>query len=259
MNIYIHTSGRPDIQTTLNNLPVEILPLMTLVVQNRESKKYIHIEKNYGCEVLVLPKGITRLSPTRQWLLENCPSKNMGLLDDDLVFFKRSKNLKLHRMNWKDFVAMFALTNEWLSKHNIIHCGISAREGNNRITSSYVECSRMMRALFYDVDAVRKTGARFDRIVTKQDFDMTLQLLRKGYPNAVSYLFAHNQSGGSNSQGGCSAYRTEKVMVQSANKLAKLHPGFVKVVEKKTKSSWEGGSRIDVRIAWKKAFNSSLG
>jgi hypothetical protein len=85
---------------------------------------------------------------------------------------------------------------------------------------------------------------------------MTLQLLRAGYPNAVITEFVHNQAG-SNTEGGCSAYRDAKMMESSARKLAKLHPGFVKVVTKETKTSWGGGERVDVQIAWKKALASA--
>lgn len=258
MKIYIHTYGRAGKQVTLDNLPPKILQTVCLVVQSRESKKYLYVDERYGCQVLVLPKNIIRLSPTRQWLLENCPGDYMGLLDDDLIFFKRGKDLKLSKMSCRDFISMFALMKTWMSKYKAVHCGISAREGNNRISVDHIQCSRMMRALFYNVNVLRKEGVSFNRIMTKQDFDMTLQLLRRGYPNPVSYLFAHNQSGGSNSKGGCSSYRTNKVMNDSAYKLAKLHPGFVKVVEKKSKSSWGGGSRVDVRISWKKAYESSF-
>ena len=113
----------------------------------------------------------------------------------------------------------------------------------------------MMRLLAYDKQKVLDTGAKFDRIDTKQDFDMTLQLLRKGYKNLVFYKYAHNQSG-SNARGCCSVYRNPEMMDRCSNELAALHPDFVKVVEKYTKTSWGGGIRTDVRIAWKKAYES---
>ena len=46
------------------------------------------------------------------------------------------------------------------------------------------------------------------------------------------------------------------MMDRCSNELAALHPDFVKVVEKYTKTSWGGGIRTDVRIAWKKAYES---
>jgi hypothetical protein len=36
-----------------------------------------------------------------------------------------------------------------------------------------------------------------------------------------------------------------------------LHPAFVKVVEKATKTSWGGETRTDVQVSWKKAYASA--
>ena len=150
---------------------------------------------------------------------------------------------------------MFSVLEYFLE--NYIHVGISAREGNNRVQSNLKENTRMMRLLGYNKPEVLKTGARFDRIDTKQDFDMTLQLLRKGHKNAVLYSFAHNQPG-SNNTGGCSVYRDPEMMDRCSHELAALHPDFVKVVEKQNKTGWGGGIRPDVRIAWKKAYESYI-
>jgi hypothetical protein len=89
-----------------------------------------------------------------------------------------------------------------------------------------------------------------------EDFDVTLQLLRKGHRNAVLNQWAQDQ-GTSNAPGGCSTYRTPEVQAAGAYGLQKLHPDFVTVVDKETKQAWGGGVRKDVRIAWKKALESS--
>ena len=250
MLIYIHTAGRPDKQITLKSFPASLVKRTRLVVQDAEKDHYLKLPN-----VVVLPGDIDRLSPTRQWILENAESDKFVMMDDDLTFAHRGPytGTKLYKANTENVETIFTEL-EYLLE-NYIHVGISAREGNNRVQSNLKENTRMMRLLGYNKPEVLKTGARFDRIDTKQDFDMTLQLLRKGHKNAVLYSFTHNQPG-SNNTGGCSVYRDPEMMDRCSHELAALHPDFVKVVEKQTKTSWGGGIRTDVRIAWKKAYES---
>jgi hypothetical protein len=134
------------------------------------------------------------------------------------------------------------------------HVGISARGGNNLKLSKVETNERMMRFLAYDRMRV-PPDCRFDRVPCKQDFDMTLQLLRKGLPNAVIYEFAQDQVRQSNAPGGCANYRTEEMVEEAARELQRLHPKFVKLVEK-TNNNWKGfekESRLEVKIAWKQA------
>lgn len=256
MLIFVHSAGRGDIALpTLDHLMAGPLrDCVRLVVQQREERAYAH--HRLGVKTVVLPSGITRLSPTRQWLLENSPEDRFILMDDDLAFAKRRKDdpSRFERSSPKETAAALHRMNELLDKY--AHVGMLGREGGNRVTERVVYNTRMMRVLGYRRDIVQKVGARFDRVPIKQDFDMTLQLLRAGYDNAVLATHVQNQAG-SNTAGGCSAYRTDKMMEDISHKLAKLHPGFVKVVQKETKSAWGGGVRTDVQIAWKKARASA--
>lgn len=249
MKLVIHTYGRADKQVTLNNIPKAHHKNLWLAVQKREAYRY-----NYS-NLIILPKEIKKLSPTRQYLVETCEEEQLLLMDDDLLFYKRlDDSVKLTKMGKTDFTKMFNMLSKWLKKE-VHHVGISAREGNNRVADDFKLCTRAMRVLGYNVKTLVDNNFRFDRIPTKQDFDMTLQMLREGYANKVSYTYCQNQSG-SNTEGGCSTYRTEAMMNSSAIKLAKLHHPFVKVVEKETKTAWGGGVRKDVLIQWKKAYAS---
>ena len=255
MLIYIHTAGRPDKQITLKSFSAELMKHTRLVVQDSEKDKYNIAPLKE--KLVVLPKDIDRLSPTRQWILENAETDKFVMMDDDLTFAHRGpySKTKLFQANAENVDQMFRELEYLLDTY--IHVGISAREGNNRVASNLKENTRMMRLLGYKKPEVLKTKARFDRIDTKQDFDMTLQLLRLGHKNAVLYSYAHNQPG-SNVKGGCSIYRSPEMMDRCSHELAELHPKFVKVVEKHTKTSWGGGKRTDVRIAWKKAYESYI-
>jgi hypothetical protein len=253
MLIYIHTSGRPDKQITLKSFPSELIKRTRLVVQEKEQHHY----QSFKDYVVVLPSHISTLSPTRQWIFENAETNKFVMMDDDLTFAYRKKDtgVQLHKASMENVLEMFHVLE--ISLDSYTHVGVSAREGNNRVNSSNKEIARMMRILAYDKQKVLEVGGRFDRIDTKQDFDITLQLLRRGHKNLVLYDFAHNQPG-SNNTGGCSVYRDSEMMNRCSHELEELHPEFVKVVEKTTKTSWGGGVRTDVRIAWKKAYESCL-
>lgn len=255
MLIFVHSSGRAGTLPTYDALMrSRYRDDVRLVVQGKEVETYKQAHPD--AEIIVLPPEVTMLSPTRQWLLENSETKKFVLVDDDLTFSKRRSDdrTKFQSATNADITAMLKAMERQLDKY--AHVGVLAREGGNRITDTYTECIRMMRILGYRQDIVQHVGARFDRIMTKQDFDMTLQLLRAGHPNRVLCNWVHNQAG-SNAAGGCSAYRTPEVMDRSAHKLAKLHPGYVKVVEKETKGAWGGGVRMDVLVQWKKAFKEA--
>lgn len=264
MKIYIHTSGRATLteQRTLGTMfgaSKKNLRRVSLVVQASQAKDYELIASSNGVNMLVLPPEITRLSETRQHLLD-ISEKVFVMMDDDLLFFERRKDddTKFSKIHGEQVFEMFDTLEDRMK--GFAHGGILAREGGNRIVGKQnVYATRMMRVLAYDPKKVRKVGARFDRMVTKQDFDMTLQLLRAGYPNILMADYVQGQYGDgcSNAPGGCSVYRTPEMMDASAHKLAELHPGFVTVVQKESKVSWGGGVRTDVNIQWKKALQSS--
>ena len=262
MRLYIHTYGRANKQTTWNLLPKQLKAETTFVVQKREAPQWVGT-----ANVLILPANIRTLSPTRQWILDQHSVKLRGpflcLLDDDLRFDKRrmDKAGLFQVATEADILALFAKL-ERVLKAGYVHAGLLEREGGNRCETPFRVATRMSRVLAYNVAEVRKVDARFDRVPCKQDFDMTLQLLRAGCANYQICDYVQGQSGSSNAAGGCSAYRDLAMLDAAAKKLSKLHPGFVKLVQKETISAWGATkdapvTRTEVVIAWKKAFLSS--
>lgn len=253
MRIYIPSRGRAHLVRTWKNLPPDHGAVM--VVPPAETKDY----RDAGFMVLPCPaKGI---GPTRQWIVDQHDlreGKQILMLDDDLEFFERrdddptkvakASTLSLKRM-LKRVQAISKVT---------AHGGIATREGCNRNVDTVIPDTRCLRALFYDVAAMRKHSVRFDRVPVMEDFDVALQLLRLGYHSATVNQWVQDQPG-SNTAGGCSLYRTAEVQAKGARGLAKLHPDFVTVVEKPALKSggWNGEPRLDVRVQWKKAFNNA--
>jgi len=251
VDIIIPTYGRAGSQSTLKQLNgAGIVP--TLVVQERER----HLYKMYepAAKIYVLPDKIRTIAPTRQHILEFVGSDDrMVMMDDDLVFFKRRDDdrTKLRDIDPAELAHMLEVMDTALSTWP--HVGIAAREGANRVTESHVENTRIMRVLGYNRKVLRKECITFGRIEVMEDFDVALRLLRMGHPNLVLNEYAHNQAG-SGAAGGCSHFRTKELHAICAHRLAEMHPGFVKVVQKETKGAWGGGTRTDVNIYWKKAF-----
>ena len=253
--IYIPTRGRLIKQKTLKNIPKNIIPYTKLVVGKEEADSHI---KLYGKDrVMISPlKGISKI---RQWIMENSYSKYSLFLDDDMNFNIR-KNKKLIKCNENEINDMFLLLHNWLKK-DFIHVGISARQHNFCEKNDFAETTRMNNAYAYNVEKFLKSKIRFDRLQVMEDFDVTLSLLELGYNNRVTYKYAWGQ-GASGAKGGCSIYRTKEIQSNAAYELKKLHPNFVKIKIKNSKSIWNGinnNQRIDVNISWKKAYSEKKG
>ena len=134
---------------------------------------------------------------------------------------------------------------------------IAMREGGNRDTVGIRECCRVARVIGYDRDIFLDSRADFTNSTVMDDFEVTLALLCRGYPNGVLNTYAQNQKS-SNAPGGASLYRTLGMHKAAAEKLASRYPQFVRTVEKTTKTAWNGATRTDVIVQWKKALESAM-
>jgi len=117
------------------------------------------------------------------------------------------------------------------------------------------ECTRVNGCIGINPTLLRRAGATF-RLPVMGDFDLNLQLLTKGYKTLTYNKLVFEQAG-SNTEGGCSIYRTNEVQSRGAEALAALWPEFVSIRKKETKHSWGGQPRLDVSCRWKAAFLSS--
>lgn len=248
MQIFIPSMARAHDQRTLKVLmEAGIAPI--LVVPPKETSSYF--ENACGVTILACPaKGIAM---TRQWIMDNSKQDHIVMMDDDLSFHVRRKDdpAKFTQATPKDVRAMVAEIDKQLKK--LAHVGVLAREGGNRITDKFVDCSRPLRVYAYNMAMVRASGAKYHKGLVQDDFDMTLQLLRAGYANRIICDYVNDQVT-SNAPGGASTYRTMDVHNASVKKLAELHAPHVRIVEKQTKGAWQGQDRLDVVISWKKAY-----
>lgn len=247
MQIFIPTMQRTHDQRTLNVLAgAGFHPI--LVVPRNELSDYRRVWRQ--C-VACPAKGIAM---TRQWIMDFAEADgHIVMMDDDLSFHVRRSDdpTKFTQATPVDVRRMVKSIDATLKK--FAHVGVLAREGGNRITDPFVDCSRPLRVYAYNMKKVREAEVAYHKGLVQDDFDMTLQLLRKGYANRILCNFVNDQVT-SNAPGGASTYRTMDVHNASVKKLAELHAPHVRVVEKQTKGAWQGQARLDVVISWKKAY-----
>jgi len=187
--------------------------------------------------------------------MDNTDTLAAIFLSDDLSFNVRRDpgTVSLSVCTAEDVSAMLQLLTSWVLDDGFGHAGVSRRRGNNTVTEEYEDITRMNDVYAYNVDDYRESGARFDRLQVRNDFDVTLTMLRQGYINRVSYTYAWGQ-GQSGADGGCSTYRTFDIQKAAAHQLARIHAGLVRVCVKQSKWGDVGDHRVDVNIAWKKAY-----
>lgn len=256
ITIMIPTLGRLDKQITLDYLSRShpLLDRITLVTTHSEHRAHWN-KYAEQCVVIGAPDNIKGIAATRQWCVENCPTDYLFILDDDMVFFKRDDlDIRLSKSTPNDLEEMFQELISWLEFEDFLLVGLSARQGNNNVYEDYVDVTRQMNFHGINIKMFKDYGFRFDGLKVMEDFNLLLNMFTRAIPNRVSYRYCWNQSG-SGAKGGCSTYRTGELQKQCALELKERFPDFVAVVEKKSKSGWDGlETRTDVRIQWKKAF-----
>ena len=248
MKFYVPSRGRPSCQTphTLHRFGVQKQDII-VVVRPDEQNKYADI----GFELHVLPKKVQGLSQTRQHLIEQF-TKIHCQIDDDITGFL----FKPDTSQWavvpitkvSAFRKMIDIFEQWLDT-GITACSTQDRVGlAHPSNSSFKDYARIGQMIFLNPKTIIRRGYRFDRVKLYADQDMALQIVRGGDVTRVSCTYGHTMKP-TYAPGGCQAYRNQKCIDESANKLVKLHPGLVRLRWKR-KGKFNVPSRI---IAWKKA------
>lgn len=268
MKIIIPTYRRVDRQFTLRCIPKEWRRSTVLVCDDEDAPK---LEK-HDVNIKVVPPKIKTIAQKRAWIIRKWAGHKILMLDDDLRFCRRdySKPKTFLRQATAEDVS-WALNKVAAKLAKFAHVGIAPRQGNNnleamqrrRIAKSHgaknvmakhirwEPNSRMIYALGYDTDVVLEY-CRLGRIEHREDMDYTLQLMRHGFENRVLAEVCVDQTYAG--PGGARLERTMETSNADAEKLARLHPGYVKVVEKEYKQSIP---RKEVICYWKKAIKEA--
>jgi hypothetical protein len=265
MNIYIPSMRRADkrvLSGPAAHLPPTVTPVY--VVPGDERAIYTGALEHFGLKARVMspPSAVKGIAATREWIGQWAAAQGEDkfiMADDDITFLVRQdrNDFRLRLAEQADVRQMLDWIWHRLDTHE--HVGISGREGNNRIGNGDMDDlvdfnNRTIRLLAYQTKAFLEV--EHGRVVVMEDFDVNLQILRKGGSIAVSYWFAQGQRM-TGETGGCSTYRNHAVHEASARRLAELHPGFVTLRDKANKTDAEGfGTRKECTIQWKRAHQA---
>ena len=282
-----HSNGEAQ---TFEHVPRDFA--LTLVVRAEEAQQYEKMLgdlRRHSDEIWAIPEGaVSGIATTRQWIVEEALRRGhdrLVMMDDDLHFIVRGRmsdpedDVHLRPCDDQDFRDMV----EWFDHalgfskgpehgchgHNrpafshpgtYSHAAVSMREGNNREPGfgAHMVASRGIRVVGYDLRFFDPTQTNdpvsFRAAVEgREDLDMTLQLLRRGQPNIVTYHWAQGQRS-AGAPGGLEGQRSAEQLDQTAELLAELHPGLVKTRVKLNKTGAMAGERTEVTIGWKKAL-----
>ena len=252
--IYIPTYNRIDAQVTLERIPLSAGAAdgrVVLVATRKEAKK---LERKWEVPVLVQPEDVTNIAQKRAWIIEQCRYERMIMLDDDLRFCFRPTfdEPKLITVPPDHKGACREWTNIEAALEKYAHVGMGARMGAQAKKFKWQFNTRMMYVLGYQTRIIQKCN--LGSIRTREDMDYTLQLLQKGYRNLVNYKLLVDQTYAK--AGGMTEERTIERSNKDALRLAKRYPGLVRTVEKEYTHSIP---RMEVVVAWRKAFESKNG
>lgn len=218
--------------------------------------QYVEYRASVPEDVEVLQCPEVGIAAVRHWIGRNVRNDKFVMLDDDVHFLvRRGPDMWQMRKTEKSEVDdLFRTVENLLYRYG--HVGVSGREGNNRIGVGepplIAENTRTIRFLAYRTEDFLR--AEHGRVRVMEDFDVNLQLLRRGVPNCSIHYWAQGQRM-TNAPGGCSTYRSHEVHEQSAIRLAELHPGLVSLRQKQNKTGGDFGTRTEVTIQWKRALN----
>lgn len=247
MRIVVPTRGRWDMKLTSDILPKSWRDRIDIVCPEKEAVR--HTDYRSWAHVVVQPDPDMTIAAKRAWIMKTWSSEKIVMMDDDLMTWsmKREDNpAKLRMAKTEDVEAALAELEKIISPETP-HAGFGTRLMNNRRPPGW-HVGRMQYVLGYHLPTIRK-HCELGRIETREDMDYTLQLLRKGFPCAVSNDCCVEQKS-YGSKGGCYGQRTTEASDSDARKLAELHPGYVRVVQKEYKNH----PRLEVVCQWGRAL-----
>lgn len=252
--LLIPSKGRPALRNATADMLVEAGFCPTFVVPATEVGSYR--KGNPLCKVEGHPDELQGLPLAMEYALDLVPDGSTPIVfDDDLVLYNRFDGTsRLPRNKPSETQATIRWLLDAAKTHG--HATISPTQFNNHVPEDTRAVVAARSVLAFDIDVLRRERIGIARVPSKNDYDITLQLLRKGYANICSYTMCHKQVAGPTLPGGCTPYRDDALHAKASNLLKTLHPDFVRVVEKR-KPEWPF-PRMDVVVSWNKAYESGL-
>ena len=264
IHIYVPSRSRPDRLGVLEQLSDQHLANTHVVVPKSQYETYhqrLQDEWNEPVpEVIGLPDEF-RIGETRRWCAHDAAARGDShflMVDDDIRFLVRQDidDWRLREATIEDVDQML----DWMGRtirgtRGMSLLSVSPREGNNRPGVGTPEDLLVMQQRIHRVymwDTEEFLALEHLRVTVAEDFDLALQSLRRGRQIGMCYYWGHGQRT-TQDTGGASDYRTLEVHNAAVERLAQLHPGIVRVVDKQTKGGGDLASRNESVISWQMA------
>jgi hypothetical protein len=262
LQIIIPTRGRKDKQLTVQCLPKELMSRTTLVCPQKDYAHLRSMRDDYN--VIVQQDDNWKIAQKREWIINKWFGEGYNkiiMLDDDLRFATRISDSDWHlkEIKGEELLQEFQRMEDKLGQ-DFPHVGFGQRQGNNTLDEvGWKSPGKQVCTLGYYLPIVTKE-CKWDLVDLREDMCVTLQLLLKGYPNAVWTETVVDQRE-FDAPGGCSTYRTVQMSNLEAERLVSLFPNYVSIVarrynerrgsrgEKKVSTN-----RLETIIQWQKAL-----
>ena len=250
MQIIIPTRGRTNQQLTLQSLPRALRKRTTLVCPKLEAVRLSCLYEDV--DIVVQPDPAWKIARKREWIMREWMRAGYDkiiTLDDDLVFSTRigADDRNLRKPTDNELITAFKRIEEKLGPE-FPHVGFGQRQGAHLLPAGWKSPGKMCYALAYYLPIVVQE-CKFDLVDLREDMSVSLQLLLKGYPNAIWPGTVVDQRG-YDRPGGVSDERTVEISNNEARKLAELFPDYVRVVQRDYKSV----PRYEVVVQWRRAL-----
>jgi len=278
IHLVIPTHGRTHKQITLGALPDALRNSVTLVASLPEEAKALRTL--YPDNEVAVARGATGIAEKRHWIMKNLTDgpDMVFMMDDDLAFFERcppkwrvwqeersayalapkapagtALMMRLYP-NSDVLLRLFKDLDDRVKTHGPALLGIAHRRHSDKIQASWHLNGRMMYAFGVSRDVYKRLGLRFDAVKCREDFHIVLSVLRAGLQGHSYLELLNNEYGSFGAVGGCHDERSMDLSDAQCDVLARLHPGFVKVVDRAYKGSIQ---RKEVVVSWKRAYESA--
>jgi hypothetical protein len=225
---YIPTRGRVGKQLTLENLPVGVRHLVTLVCPEDEVNGHLGAGFDHvDCRVVAQPPEIQTIGQKREWIFKTLAADDgvdfAWQLDDDLTLktlgpgqlFKKSQNLPDQTLQW------FQETEPRLrEEYPVLGLGTSYFAPKGGVRDNY------HLGFAWGMNRAAMGALQMNRMDVFEDIDFTLQMLRKGFKIGVCYDVVVDQKQ-PDAPGGVTGERTPETIQRDVLRLMKLHDGIV--------------------------------
>jgi hypothetical protein len=181
-------------------------------------------------------------------MLHMRPSGKIIMMDDDLIFYKRSEDgSKFLAATKDDTESIVADILEFLDRY--CYVGLTDKFMSQTQPRNFHECVRFNEISGINRDLLPVPWPEY-RIPNEEEHDFHLQLLTRGHKSAV--LTEWSKAGIAWTTGGCADWRSVEVFKAAHDQLLELWPGLVKITPDK-----RFGTKASFR--WKKAQRMGIG